>query len=188
MKVYFTASARGRSKFSSFYDQIYKQLGKLGHNNLDNLITGVDEDAFYDGDHKERVELYKKAMQIIKKADVVVLEVSEHSLSMGFLIQKSLESGKPVVALHLKGYDPYFLTGIENDKLQVVEYNESDIDQVLKYSLDFASDQQDTRFNFFISPKHQNYLDWISKTKKIPRSVYLRNLIEKDIEKQEDYS
>jgi hypothetical protein len=53
--------------------------------------------------------------------------------------------------------------------------------------LDFASDQQDTRFNFFISPKHQNYLDWIAKYKKVPRSVYLRELIETDMANNSEF-
>jgi hypothetical protein len=46
----------------------------------------------------------------------------------------------------------------------------------------------DTRFNFFISPKIGNFLDWIAKKKKLPRAVYLRKLIEDDMDKNKEYS
>ena len=62
------------------------------------------------------------------------------------------------------------------------------VEEALKLALDYASDQMDTRFNFFISPKHGNYLDWISKNKKVPRAVYLRRLIEKDMDENKEYS
>ena len=73
------------------------------------------------------------------------------------------------------------------DLLLLAPYNDGNLETVLADALDYASSHQDVRFNFFISPAIGNYLDWISKEKKIPRSVYLRNLIEKDMEENEEY-
>lgn len=187
MKIYFTASARGVDNLSNNYSLIHQYIEDLEHTNLDNNVLQKKENI-YGNDHSARVKLYNEAMAKIKKSDLVVLEVSTHSLSMGFVMQKALELGKPVVALYKKGFDPYFASGIVNDKLQVVEYTDYDLKEVLLTAINFASDQQDTRFNFFISPRHQNYLDWIAKHRKLPRSVYLRDLIEKDMAENKDYN
>lgn len=187
MKVYFTSSARGTDLHKDSYKKIYDILKRHGWSHLDEVIMTVDSEVLYKSGHDDRVALYKKTIDNIKHADLVVLEVSIHSFSMGYVLQKALELGRPVIALYTKGYDPFFARGIDNEKLQVLEYNQDDLDEVLAYALDYASDQQDTRFNFFISPKHQNYLDWVAKERKIPRSVHLRNLIEADMDKNTSY-
>ncbi len=187
MKIYFTAPARGTSEYDSLYKAIFDTIGKLGHKNLDDLVFKVDPDNFYKGDRDSQVELYENALKLIKKSDLVVLEVSLHSLSMGFVMQKALELGKPVIALYQKGKPPFFAQGIEDDKLQVIEYKEEDLESILTEAIDYAKNQSDTRFNFFISPGQINFLDKISKDRRIPRSVYLRRLIEADMAKNEDY-
>ncbi len=188
MKVYFTASARGKNQYPVQYKQIFEKITDLGHTHLDEFLFEVDEENLYDGAHEDQVRLYEKAMHLIKSSDVVILEVSIHSLSMGYVLHKALETGKPVIALYLKGNEPYFALGIENDKLQVVEYEVDNLKDRLSDALDYSQDQMDTRFNFFISPKHQNYLDWISKEKKIPRAVFLRDLIEREMEADDDFN
>lgn len=188
MKIYFTASARGIDKLSNNYQLIYQFIESLGHTNLDDVVLKADQQQIYDKDHKSRAKFYNETIKKIKKSNLVVLEVSTHSLSMGFVMQKALELNKPVIALYKKGFDPYFASGIVDDKLQVVEYTDHDLKEVLTTSIIFASDTQDTRFNFFISPRHQNYLDWIAKNRKIPRSVHLRDLIEKDIAENQEYN
>lgn len=187
MKIYFDHSGRGVEKFGQYYQQIYQIIEKLGHKNLSPQLSEFDLGNFYRGDHRDRVNRYKSSMNFIKETDIVILEVSLHSISMGYLLEKSLDSSKPVIALYYKGFKPYFVTGINNDKLQVLEYKGDDLEQIIKHAIDYAAEQQDTRFNFFISPKHQNYLDWIAKNNKIPRSVYLRDLIEADMDKSVDF-
>jgi hypothetical protein len=187
MKVYFTASARGNKSFGQQYQEIYSGIERLGNINLDDLIISVDENSFYEGSHSDRVALYKQSMIHIKNADLIILEVSLHSLSMGFVMQKALDMGKPVIALYFEKNLPYFASGIDNDKLQLLSYNKDNIDDVLKNSFDYAQDLIDVRFNFFISPPIGRYLDWISKVKKIPRSVYLRALIEREMRENKEY-
>ncbi|KUK79229.1 MAG: hypothetical protein XD95_0535 [Microgenomates bacterium 39_7] len=188
MKIHFDASGRGFDEFGKYYKKIDDVIKELGHQSTNNMFDSSVVQQFYDGPHEKRVRRYKNLMTSLKQSDLVVLEVSIHSLSMGFWMQKALELNKPVIALHLKEYDPSFLQGIDNEKLQLIEYEEENLEEVLRYAIDFASDQQDTRFNFFISPKHQNYLDWISQNRKIPRSVFLRRLIEKHMEENEEYN
>ncbi len=170
------------------YTAIYDVIEGLGHQHVTDFITTVEPKDFYNATQKEKVNHYKEMVKSVKKADAIILETSLHSLAVGHLANLALDFGKPVVALHLKRKEPYFLSGVENDKLIVEEYGLSNIKSVLKNALEYASDQMDTRFNFFISPKIGNYLDWIAKKMKMPRAVYLRKLIEKDMGENQEYS
>jgi len=186
MKVFYTASLRGVIENKENLEKIYRLIEKLGHSNLDDVLFNIgDKEKFYSGSHTEKIEHFKRIIWCIKKADVVLLEVSTHSLSMGFILHKALELGKPVVALHLHDRSPFFAQGIEDEKLQVLEYNKGALESILKSSIEYAAKISDIRFNFFISANISQFLDLISKVKKIPRSVYIRSLIENDMQTPE---
>lgn len=187
MKVYLNASARGFSDFGDNYIQIYDLLEDLGNQHVDDSLNRIDDERFYSGSHEEKVREFETNMQAIKSADVVILEVSVHSLSMGYILNRALELGKPVIALYLKGHEPTFAQVIEDDRLQVVEYNLDNLKKVIQSALEESKDQADTRFNFFISPRQLRYLDAIARTQRIPRSVFLRRLIEQDMEINKEY-
>lgn len=187
MKVYFTSSARATKTLKSNYQQIDSIISELGHVHLDNYKDTNDAKKVYLGSHEENLRLYKRAMECMRIADVIVLEVSTHSLTMGYLLQQGINLGKPVVALYITGNKPAFAAGIDNEKLQLIEYTEENLKDELIIALQNAQESSDVRFNFFISPAIGRYLDWISKVKKIPRSVYLRALIEKEISLNTEY-
>lgn len=188
MKVYFTASARGLATYRQNYQAIFNSVQDLGHINLDDLVLKLTPDEFLTENHAEQVKLYEKTLKFIKEADIVLLEISDHSIAMGFVMQKAIELGKPVVALYTAGHYPYFVGGIENDKFQLIEYEPDKVKSVLRSAFEYAQEKVDTRFNFFISPRHIHYMDWIAKNKRIPRSVYLRDLIERDMLKNDEYT
>jgi len=187
MKIYFTCSARANNELKHNYRQIYSLIESFGNTHLDDYLRDNDASKIYFGTHEENLKLYKHAIECIKNADVVVLEVSTHSLSMGYLLQQGLSMGKPVIALYVVGNKPVFVSGIDNERLQLVEYTPASLSEELTIALQNAQENTDVRFNFFISPAIGRYLDWISKVKKIPRSVYLRALIEKEISQNQEY-
>lgn len=193
MKVFFSCSVRGAEKLKDSYLKIYNQISKLGYTNVlhssesDFLLT-LDEKRIYHSVQKENSDLYKNSVRGINAADVVVLEITTHSLAMGFVMQQALNNGKPVIGLYLEGSKPAFAMSIVNEKLFLIEYSEANLEQELANALKMAEDQIDVRFNFFISPAIGSYLDWISKEKKIPRSVYLRALIERDMRENPEYN
>jgi len=188
MKIYFTASSRGTSEFESHFKKIYKFITDQGHKHTSDYALESNPTEVYSSTKESHEKLYERAMQQMKKSDLAILEVSTHSLSMGYLIEASLAMGKPVIALHISGHKPAFAAGISNDKFQLIEYNQGNLDDLLIDALDYASSQQDTRFNFFVAPKHINFLDWVAQNKKIPRSVFLRRLIEREIDNDKEYS
>jgi len=185
MKVFFTGSPRSLELYKKEHIAIYSAIEESGFKNMSDLVIKADPKTFYDRSHAEVVEHYKNTVENLKHADVVVVEASLHSMSMGYLVEKALGMGKPVVVFHLDGLTPFFFSGINDEKLQVISYNYSTIKQVVTDSLEFATTIQDVRFNFFIPPEISNYLDIVSKVKKIPRSVYIRSLIQEDMATEE---
>lgn len=190
MKVFFVASPRSVNKEPELYKKITKIIkdnctGMVGDMVLEFANTNLED--FYNRSHKQRVDHYKKTMDFVKKSDVVVVEVSEHSMSMGYIVNKALEDGKPVIALYKLGFDPYFFSGIEDGKLLISSYTEDTLVSVLGDLLEKVKSLSDVRFNFFVSPKILNYLDLVAQKRMIPRSVFLRNLIEKEMKKEKEF-
>lgn len=184
MKVYFMSTPRIKVNMENNLEAIGKAIDELGHSSVTNFILDVNKDEFYLSDIQN---FYQQTIHDLKKADVCVFETSEPSLAVGHLISTALENEKPVIALHVKGKLPFFLTGASSDRVQVLEYSNQSIKGVLESAFEYAQDTADTRFNFFISPKIGNYLDWVAKKRRLPRAVYLRKLIEEDMKKNKDY-
>ena len=69
-----------------------------------------------------------------------------------------------------------------------MNYTLDNLEEVVDEALDLVGEQVDTRFNFFISNRLSSYLDWIAKNKRIPRAVYLRQSISKEMRKNKDFS
>ncbi|MFC1653294.1 hypothetical protein ACFL1M_00410 [Patescibacteria group bacterium] len=181
MKVYFTASVSGSKKYLNHYKKIVETLEKLDCKVLEQT-TKVNEDYVYNEiSDDDKVGYYKQVLKWMNQADVVLVEASSNSLSLGHEITVALEKGKPVIVLHSTGKASHFLVGVKSDKLIVEKYSLEDLEDVLEFAIKEAAGKTDTRFNFFISPKIANYLDWIARKKRVPRAVYLRRLIEEDM-------
>jgi hypothetical protein len=181
MRVFFTASYRGKQYFLLYYNKIYKTIGSLGYKMLETPIIDPAYKSFFEkvarGERKACVENYENHIRQIKEADLVVFECSVPSLSVGFLVEKALGMNKPTIVLYLEDNLPYFLMGNEEDKLIVKAYNEKNLAQVVKDSLQEARQRADTRFNFFISPDLLDYLHKTAKSQETSKSTFIRNLI-----------
>jgi hypothetical protein len=184
MKVYLMSSPRGKKQFGQNYKMIYDTLVSLGCNMVTDFIVRVEEEEFYESDI---VNFSRDTVRKLKQADICIFEASIPSLAVGHLISVALQNEKPVIALYQNENVPFFLSGLEDEKIQIVDYSAQNIKSKLQESIAYAQEVSDVRFNFFISPRHVTYLDSISKKRKIPKSVYLRDLIEKDMDRNEEY-
>jgi len=189
MQVYFVASSRLVAKEMGLYRRMYQCISegnKMVSKKVWNWIKmGVKD--LRGADVKFKRENYKQAVKDIKKAEVVVMEVSGHSMSAGYLICQALDMNKPVVALYKGEHKPIFIGGIVNPRLFLVGYDEKNVEEVLKKVFKKVASLIDVRFNFFVNPKILTYLDWIAGKRKIPKSVFLRNLIEKEMKKDKEF-
>jgi hypothetical protein len=180
MKIFFNTSVSGRKEYEENYKAIDRILNRISNNVVSAVFIATKEDVAKETE-KEAASYYDKLRKWMRDSDILVFEVSYPSLGVGYEITWGLQLGKPIIILYVRGKKPHVLDAIPDDKIQVYEYDLSDLEKILKSAVDYASEQMDTRFNFFISPKIANYLDWVARKKRTPRAVYLRRLIEKDM-------
>lgn len=180
MKVFFSGSPRGKDVNTELFQKIYKEIESLGYENLDNEIVTLSRAEYNDlkdMSRDEQMKRYNKKVENIKKADICIFDTSSHSLSTGFLVNVALDQQKPTIVLYYDDLVPYFLSGIDNEKLVIHSYNEKNIRKVLSNLLEQARERRDKRFNFFISPKLLEFLESASNSEGITKSKYIRNLI-----------
>jgi uncharacterized protein (UPF0297 family) len=182
MKVYFSASKRGKSRFEDSYKRIYNHLEKLGYKNLDDAIIKLSTDELYisgnDDEGKKMEKFFSDALNKLRDADINIFECSEQSFSIGYLVQKSIELNKPTLVLYEESYQPsYFLLVAEEEKLITKSYNNETLEKVLEESLEAATQVADKRFNFFITPSLLTFLNQAARSQNITKSTLIRNLI-----------
>lgn len=183
MKVFFTASMRGKKHFGKYYLKIIEEIERLGYTIIKDDLFNFSQEEYYEkldlGERKANKELYKKKISSLQEADINIFDCSFHSLSIGYVVEKSLEMNKPTILLFYKNNQPYFLEGAvnEQDKLIVMSYNDKNIKSIIKKVIDLAKERRDRRFNFFINPKLLDYLEKTSKELGLTKSTFIRNLI-----------
>ena len=189
MKIYFTASLRGKDVFGENYKLIIDLLVKNDNKVYCEHITKATPEDIGAQSVEQAKSVYKKLIKEIKKCDLFVAEVSTQSLSVGHEITEAINLNKPVALLYIGGKQnrPGLLFGADYNKLQIVEYNLDNLSIKIPEVVEEAKKNTDVRFNFFVAPKHLAYLDWVAKTKKLPRAVFLRNLIEREMKKDKKF-
>ena len=189
MQVYFIASSRLVAKNKQIYERMYRTIG-AEHKMVSNKVwqwikKGVAD--LSEATIETKKDNYQKTIKAINKSDIVVMEISGHSMSMGYILSQALEQNKPVVVLYKKGMERIFVRGIVNSKLILAEYDQQNLEKVIREAIDRVKGLVDVRFNFFVSPRILNYLTWVSEKRRIPKAVFLRHLIEREMKKEREF-
>lgn len=189
MQILFIASIQGKTGREADYKAIVSSLTKISRDVVSDHVMKHSQRDLDGWTSDKKVEFHKKLLDGIKKADVVVAEISYSSMSVGYLVSVAIDFGKPTILMYRGDVEPNLLTTLATtDKLQVIRYMSiGDIEKELPEFVSYAIEKVDTRFNFFISPEIGAYLDWISKKRRIPRAVFLRRLIEREMKENTEY-
>lgn len=179
MKVYFSYSPRGDHHFAQL---IYDAIKELGHKHVSTFVKDIDPESFYQAVEKEWKNRYLNSVRSIEKADICIFELTIPSTASGQLAQLSLNKFKPTILLYRKGAHPHFSAGLEETekRVQILEYSEEDLKDVLKYAFDMAEEYLNTRFTLLLPRDIVNYLNQLKKDGQ-SRSEYIRDLIKKDM-------
>jgi hypothetical protein len=192
MKVFYTATYSGKNVFGKYYQTIYDQIEALGYVHVDNEVITLNYEDYVQKMSEGRdaqIANFNKKMDGIQNADICVVESSAHSLGNGFIVQRSLDMGKPTIVLYYKNNKPFFLSGIEDEKYIIRSYDDNNCKKVIRDALQLAREKRDKRFNFFLSPKLLNYIEEASKARSITKSKLLRDMIVNDMrENKLDYT
>jgi len=188
MKAYFSASVHGRSVCGEMYEKIVETLKKLDFEVYSDHVMKTDAEGIDKQSAQEVRDVYQALINKIKKSDLMVAEVSTPSVSVGHEITEAITLNKPVILLRLEGGNrAMLLEGMSDAKVQNISYNKDNLVTLLGKAIEEAKGNVDVRFNFFVSPKILNYLDWVAKKRMEPRSVFLRKLIEKEMKKDKEF-
>ncbi len=189
MKVYFSGSRYYRDQFREAYVTIADVLSKEGFEVLDRANVDPSKDP-KSVTEMQKLALHKDFVKTLDKCDLSVFEASFPStLHIGHEITLAIQKGKPVIVLYKEepGKEPLMFKGMEGEKVIWVSYTPDTLAQKLRAAVEEAKKIQDVRFNFFVSPRILEYLDWVAKNRMIPRSVFLRDLIEREMKKDKQY-
>jgi hypothetical protein len=185
MKLFFTGSPRALrvKQYKKNLNSIFEELAKYG-DHTSTLVIKNDPEKFYNYSEQVIDQHYENTINNLKKADVIIVEVTMHSMSMGFLVNKGLELSKPTICLYSNSKPPFFLSGIKDPNLLVIEYSNSNIEEVIFDAFEYISGKRDKRFNLMLSPTIFNSLNEISKKKRIPKSQIIRQAILELVKKE----
>lgn len=184
MKVYFTASLTAKDQFFQNYKAIVAYLQSQRVTVISDHIINKTEKAINAESREVRLKFHKQLEHWIHTCDCVIAETSFPSISVGYEISLALKVGKPVLVIYSKGDPPSLLAYHNDEKLMCEKYSLANVSEVLESFLHFVHEKSDLRFTFFITPRIASYLDSVAKEEKLPKSVYLRKLIEEDMKKR----
>ena len=183
MRAYFTASIVGKKHYLANYLTVIQTLTDQGiHVDSDHIIK-TDESTIHMETLKERLAFQKKLEQWINEADFMVVEATFPSISVGYEISLALNRKKPVLVLYSQGEPPSLIFNNEEEKIVCEKYTPDTIKEIIADFLNYVEGKSDMRFTFFISSAIAAYLEKRAKQMKVPKSVYLRYLIQKDMKK-----
>lgn len=181
MNVYFTASVAARPQYLTNYEAITQYLWGKGHQVAADHVMGDGERNSDISTRAERIKLQQKIEQSIRSADFVIAEVSFPSISVGYEICYALQIERPVLVLYAEG-DPPNLLGIHRDsKVMMSKYEKLTIPKILDEFIGSIVSRGELRFTFFITPQIAAYLETVAKQQRLPKAVYLRKLIERQM-------
>lgn len=181
MRAYFTASIVGRKYHLGNYQKIGEILRAHNVEVMDEHILNVSEKDIQMQSKDVRLKFHQRLEDWVNASDFLVAETSFPSISVGYEISMALDRGKPVLILYSEGDPPSLFAYHENEKIVSEFYTADTLPGIITDFLHFVRGEADTRFTFFISSKQAAYLAKQGKKHRVPKSVYLRNLIDKDM-------
>lgn len=181
MNVYFTASLAAKQQYIQNYQLIVETLKKQHATVIADHILGETESSIRLQTREERLKFHTQLENWINDCDCVVVEASFPSISVGYEISMALHRGKPVLVLYSEGDPPSLLAYHADEKIVCERYTRETLADLIGEFIGFVKGSSDSRFTFFITPKIAAYLESKAKKEKLPKSVYLRKLIERDM-------
>jgi len=186
MKIHFACSTSELDKYKGNYRKICSTIKDMGHiitrDWIEEAIKIMEEDTL---NNLNREDVYSKVTASIFSSDVVIIEGTVASFSVGHQVTLGLSKNKPTLFLIVKKAgakkdakaNRTFIDGLKSPLLKVVEYDDSSLVDIINDFLNSNGGKPVVKFNIVLTKEIEHYLDWVSFTRKINRSEFIRNLI-----------
>ena len=182
MKVYFTASIVGKKHHLGDYLKIIETLKSKNCEVISDHIINSSESQIRMETREERLKFHRQLEKWIRESDFMVAETTFPSISVGYEISLAQHLLKPILILYSTGSPPSLLAHHKDEKLVCEKYSSDILSDLIDDFINYVKGTNDSRFTFFITAKIASFLEKVSKSEKIPKSVYLRKLIEQDMQ------
>lgn len=132
MKIYFAGAIRGGRDDKDLYEKIIRQLQTYGKV----LTEHIGDKTLSELGEQEVTPryIYNRDIDWVKESDVIVAEVTQPSLGVGYEIAKAEEWGKRIICLFRPSNNKRFSAMIlGSDNVEIKEYQTiADIEKILK--------------------------------------------------------
>lgn len=182
MKVFFTGSVSEKQKYLTNYKTIIDYLKKHNHDVIYEHILNHTEETIRNLSREDRVAFLIKMENWIKSSHFVIAETSHPSVSVGYQIALALRFAKPVLVLYSEGDPPSLLLYHTYDRLHTEHYKPNNVGTLIEEFIHYIEGKHDTRFTFFLPEELNAYLEDSAHKDKLTKSMYIRRLIEKDLQ------
>ena len=184
MKVYFTASIVGKKYHLANYLKIIDILKSKNCQVISDHIIKSTESEVKLEKKEDRLKFHKQLEKWITSSDFTVAETTFPSISVGYEISLAEALLKPILILFSEGNPPSLLAHHRDEKLICEKYSRENLPGLIDDFINYVRGNNDTRFTFFITSKIASFLEKVSRKGKLPKSVYLRKLVEEDMKKK----
>ncbi|CAN5126317.1 hypothetical protein BH09PAT2_BH09PAT2_05560 [soil metagenome] len=180
--VYFTASIAAKSQYIKNYRAIAEYLNRHNYSVVCDQIFNATEESVRLMERVDRLDFLHRVENWIKASSFVIAETSFPSVSVGYEIALALRLAKPVLVLYSEGDPPSLLKYHTYDRLYTEKYNLASVGTIIEDFIRYIEGKHDTRFTFFLPEELNAYLENSSKRRKMTKSMYIRQLLEKDLQ------
>jgi len=164
----------------------FRKIATIIQNNGHELVTdhylNQTIDKIKNETPKESAEYRKNRDKWLRNSDVVLFEGTKQDINLGIEMAEAISLFKPVILFYKEKISavPFSLKAEDRTKVIIVEYNDENMQDQLKFALELASEELDVRFNLMLPSNLLNYLNSQAKNNNVSKAAYIRNLLSKD--------
>lgn len=184
MNIFFTAPLRGKKNYIDNYKKIYKNLCFKNTVFADHVFKlNLEEVSSWEPEF--HFNYYINILNKIKDCECVVVEMSTPSVNIEYEVSMAINLKKNILAFCHETVDLSYsdIIGLSKDdeKVQIIRYNEDNLDRQVQFGLNNVKKNLNKRFTILLPVHIVNFLENNSRESSTPISVYLRRLIEKEM-------
>lgn len=188
MKVHFSAPLQDLDKHIGSYELIVDAIRNGGHELVRDWLqeyhsTKAKDQRFTD---EEWRRINDETLESVQDADVVIIEATISSFSMGYIAAKALANKKPLLMLFDTHPQPYVLNSNNTLKRSEVYGSDEELQKIVTTFLkEVDVDANNLRFNMVLDREVYNYLNWESVNSGKTKAQIVREVLKERIRRKD---
>lgn len=183
MKIGFLSAKRAEGQYKEEFEKIVSYFESLGHQVVHHMDVSLEK--VLPLSYADRQDLFMKFYEQLAECDLVFVETSIQSTQVGFGLAYLRLKGRPTVILSQGDItNQFFPKGdvYSNwDNMMAYQYNKANIKEVVDDALSYMQPHIEKRFTIIFPAHLLAKVEGKAQKLAMPKSVYIRQLIEKDL-------